>query len=156
MKTGFHFSAAVAVILTFVIVGGCSTAIKDTAITYSYEPRVSFPELKTYRWANARPGYRQDSLLEANVRFLADRNLETKGWTSKADKPDLIIWIGYDFDAPAYTYNYELRVLTLNISRADNNELVWRGTATGGIKTDAASGDLKKAVDGMLVNFPPK
>lgn len=156
MKTGFRLRAVVAVILTFVILGGCGTAIKDTAITYSYEPRVSFQELKTYWWAKAKPGFRQDSLLEANVRFLADRDLEAKGWTSKADKPDLLIWIGYDFDDPSYSYGYALRVLTLNISRADTNELVWRGMATGGIKTDAASGDLKKAIDGMLVNFPPK
>ncbi len=54
------------------------------------------------------------------------------------------------------TPNYELRMLTLNISRADTNDLVWRGTATGSMRTDAASGELKKAVEGILINFPPK
>ena len=156
MKTGFRFSVLVAVILAVAALGGCSTAIKGTAITYSYEPRASFPELKTYRWAKATPTYRQDPLLEANVRFLADRGLEAKGLTSKADKSDLLIWMGYEFDSTSYSYGYELRALTLNISRADTNELVWRGMAMGGIRTDAASGDLKTAVEGMLVNFPPK
>ena len=161
MKTGFRFSAVVAVILTFMIVGGCSTATKDTVTTYSFEPRVSFPELRTYQWAKAAPTYRQDSLLEANVRFLVDRDLEAKGLTSNTDKPDLLIWISYNLYSSGdgygcgYGYGYELRMLTLNVSRAHNNELIWRGMATGCIKTDAASVDLKKAVEGILVNFPP-
>jgi len=75
-----------------------------------------------YRRAEAKPIYRRDALLEANMRFLADRELEAKRVTLKTDKPDLL----------------------------------WRGTAAGGIRTDAASGDLKKVVEGMLSNFPPK
>jgi Domain of unknown function (DUF4136) len=156
MKTDFRFSAVAAVILTFMILGGCATVSKDTVITYSYEPRVSFPELRTYQWTKATPMYRQDPLLEANVRFLADRDLEAKGLTSKTDKPDLLIWISYSLDTYSYGYGHELRVLTLNISRAHNNELIWRGMATGSIRTDAASADLKKAVEEVLVNFPPK
>jgi len=148
-KTEFRFGWIAAVILAVVIVGGCGTAIK-----YSYEPRASFPELKTYQWAKANQVYRQDPLLEANVRFLADNDLERKGLTLKTDKADLFIWMGYEFDYN--NYSYELRMLTLNISRADNNEPVWRGTAAGGMRTDAASGELKKAVEGILANFPPK
>jgi hypothetical protein len=148
-KTEFRYGWIAAVILAVVIVGGCGTAIK-----YSYEPRASFPELKTYQWAKANQVYRQDPLLEANVRFLADSDLERKGLTLKTDKADLFIWMGYEFDYN--NYSYELRMLTLNISRADNNELVWRGTAAGGMRTDAASGELKKAVEGILANFPPK
>ena len=148
-KTEFRYGWIAAVILAGVILGGCGTAIK-----YSYEPRASFPELKTYQWAKANQVYRQDPLLEANVRFLADNDLERKGLTLKTDKADLFIWMGYEFDYN--NYSYELRMLTLNISRADNNEPVWRGTAAGGMRTDAASGELKKAVEGILANFPPK
>ena len=148
-KTGFRFGAVAAVILAVVIVGGCGTAIK-----YSYEPRASFPELKTYQWAKSNFIYRQDSLLEANVQFLTDRVLEEKGLTKKPDKADLVAWMSYEYDYNSY--NFQIRMLTLNISRADNNELVWRGTAIGDIRTDAASGDLKKAVEEMLANFPPK
>ncbi len=35
-------------------------------------------------------------------------------------------------------------------------EVIWRGTATGTIKTDAASGNLKKVVEEILSNFPPR
>ena len=136
MKTGLRFRAMVAVILALVLVGGCTTPIFGPSVTYSYEPQFSFAELKTYRWTEGR-SY-GDPLLEANVRFLADRVLEAKGFTSKADKADLLVSMRYEGG-----YSYELRALTLNVFRASNNELVWRGMATGAIKTDAASGDLK-------------
>jgi Domain of unknown function (DUF4136) len=134
-----------------VFVGGCTTSILSPSITYSYEPRFSFAELKTYRWAEGKGSYWADPLLEANVRFISDRVLEAKGFSSKADKADLLFWIRYEGGSAN-----ELRVLSINVSRADKNELVWRGTAMGAIKTDAVSGDLKNAVEGMLVNFPPK
>jgi Domain of unknown function (DUF4136) len=149
MKAGFRVGWIVAGLLAFLVTGGCGTAIK-----YTYEPRASFPELKTYQWAKTNYLYRQDLLLETNVRYLADRELEGKGLTLKTDKAALLIWMDYELDYNSYSY--ELRMLNLNISRADNNELVWRGTATGNIRTDAASGELKKAVEGILGNFPPK
>jgi hypothetical protein len=156
MRSMLRAIALVAVFAAMVIAGGCSTTSKSTTITYSYEPRFSFPEAKTYKWDQAKPTYRQDPLLEANVRFLTDRQLVAKGLTAQTGKTDLLVWIGYDVDPYNAGYGYELRALTLNISRADDNNLVWRGLATGAIKTDAASGELKKAVEEMLVNFPPK
>lgn len=151
-----RFSLVAAVYAAIFLAGGCGTASKGTTITYSYEPQFSFPNARTYQWGPAKPSYRQDSLLEANVRFLADRELGARGLTSRTDKADLLVSIGYDLDPYNYGYGYELRALTLSISRAGDNMLVWRGLATGAMKTDAASGELKKAVEGMLVNFPPK
>ena len=49
--------------------------------------------------------------------------------------------------------SYELRTLDLNVYRADGQTLVWRGTASG--STDAASGDLRTAVEGILATVPP-
>jgi len=156
MRSILRVIALVAVFAAIAIASGCTTISKSTTITYSYEPRFSFPDAKTYKWDQAKPAYRQDSLLEANVRFLADRQLEAKGLTSRTDKADLLVWISYDFDPLYYGYGSDLRALTLNIARAEDKNLVWRGLATGAIKTDAASGELKKAVEEMLVNFPPK
>ena len=155
MRTYFRFRVVAAAVLVSVVFGGCSAT---STSTYSYEPRVNFKEFKTYQWAEPRQTFGQDSLTEANVRFVADRELAAKGLALKADKADLLIWSGGEFDGGGYSYSspYELRRLTLNISQVDNKQLVWRGTATGPIRTDAASGDLKKAVEGILVNFPPK
>jgi len=153
MRTYFRFRAAAVAVLASVVFGGCGTT---STSTYSYEPRVNFKEFKTYQWAEPRQAYGQDSLTEANVRFVADRELAAKGLALKTDKADLLIWLGSDYGYSYYSSPYELSRLTLNISQADTRQLVWRGTATGPIRTDAASGDLKKAVEEMLVNFPPK
>jgi len=158
MRTILRSSTALAaIILVFVTVGGCAGRGGANA-TYSYDPRFSFPESRTYQWAEAKPTYRQDSLLEANVRFLVDRELQAKGLTSQTEKAALIVWIGYESNPNiyGYAYGYELRALTLNVARPGGKELVWRGLATGAIKTDAASGELQNVVAGILANFPPK
>jgi hypothetical protein len=151
MKTGPGFRVLVAAVLAAVLVGGCSTYAIGPSVTYTFDPRFSFNELKTYRWVDAKPVYGGDPLLEANVRFLADRVLAARGLKSAADKVDFVVSVGYEFSS----YRNELRTLTLNLARADSNELVWRGMAAGAIKTDASSGDLKNVVEGMLANFPP-
>jgi Domain of unknown function (DUF4136) len=151
MKTGLRFRALVAAALVVVFVGGCAAPLVGTSIRYSYEPRFSFAGLKTYRWAEAKPQYGKDPLLESNVRFLADGVLQAKGFAARTDQADFIVSTRYEG-----SYTYELSSLTLYVSRADNNELVWRGVATGAIKTDASSGDLKNAVEGVLANFPPR
>jgi hypothetical protein len=46
-------------------------------------------------------------------------------------------------------------MLTIDIQNTDSKQLIWRGTATGSISTDAASNDLKNAVQGILAKFPP-
>ena len=145
---GSCFGLAAAVVLTAMVLGGCSPSIK-----YAYDARTGFPELKTYQWAPSSGIYRLDPLLETNVQNLTDRNLGTKGLTRKAEKADLIVWMNYEAE---YNQTFQLRMLTLNIARADNREMVWRGTATGDIKTDAASKDLGEVVAGILANFPPK
>ena len=152
MKTGLRFRTLVAAVLAVVFVGGCATPLVGSSVTYWYEPQFSFAELKTYRWA-AKPQYGswRDPLLESNVRFLADRVLQTKGFASTTDKADFIVSMRYEGNDV-----YELRALTLYVFLADNNELVWRGVAKGEIKTGASSGDLKNAVEGILVNFPPR
>jgi hypothetical protein len=150
-KTEFRYGWIVAVLLAFLIMGGCGSS---KAIKYSSIARTGFQELKTYQWAKADGLYRQDPLLETNVQLLVDRDLEQKGLVKKMEKADLIIWIGYEYDPNSYSTL--LRTLNLNISRADNNELVWRGTAAGAIRTDATSSEVKKAVEGILANFTKK
>ncbi len=159
------------VLLSVLLMGGCATAIK-----YSYDTKTSFPEQKSYAWAPSSAMNRQDPLLEANVQALADQVLAQKGLTMMPGKSDLMISMSYEFESSLYQYSYQLRALTLNVYKIrldmpspsdmpkmsmhkettiENKELVWRGTAFGTINTDAASGDLKQAVQGILSNFPP-
>jgi len=150
MKSGLRFAAVAAAFLAVALVAGCSTYGRGASVTYSYEPLYSFSGAKSYRWADARPSSWGDPLVDSNVRYVANQVLAAKGLASKADKPDLVISTSYSF-----AYGHELRTLVIDISRADKNELVWRGMASGSIRTDAPSPDLKNAVEGILANFPP-
>ncbi len=150
MNTGLRLMASMVAVLAAVLLVGCSTPMSGSSVKYSYDPQFGFQQAKTYRWADSGSPYGWDPLLEANVRFLSDRLLQDKGWT-QTGQPALSISTRYESSG----YTHELRALSLNISRADTNQLVWRGVATGTIRTDAASGDLSAAVQGMLANFPP-
>jgi len=150
MNIGLRFMAAMAAVLAAVFFGGCSTPMSGSSVKYSYDPQFGFQEAKTYRWTESGSPYGWDPLLEANVRFLSDHLLEAKGLT-KTDQPALLVSIRYESSG----YSHELRVLALSVSRADTNQLVWRGVATGTIRSDAASSELSSAVQGILANFPP-
>ena len=69
-------------------------------------------------------------------------------------KPDIIIAIVYQNEM--FGQGYELRMLTLNVYRVSDQILLWKGTASGSISTDATSKDLRKAVETTLATFPPK
>ena len=149
---------AVAVFLSFLILGGC------TSIKYSYDTGTTgtgFLGLKTYTWAPSSAGYGdRDSLLETNVQVLADKLLGQKGFTKVREKPDLLISMHYKSEISYYSENdYKVRSLTLNMYNPENKELIWRGTASpriGSINTDATFGDLKRVVQDILSHFPPK
>ncbi|HEX7216029.1 MAG TPA: DUF4136 domain-containing protein [Methylomirabilota bacterium] len=143
---------AIAAPLAILIAGGCG----GTTINHTHDPATNFGPLKSYAWAPGSPAYSQNSLIEANVRFLADPILEKKGFSRAAATPDLVISVRLDNYPYGSADSYELRWLSLNVYRADGQTLIWRGTASGSINTDAASGDLNKAVQDILAGFPPK
>jgi len=141
-------SGVMATVLSSVLLmGGCTT------YKYAFDMKTSFSEQKTYAWAPATSANQTGHLLESNVQVLADQLLAQKGFKKVPEKADLTIKMGYD---SAYRSSYELQGLNLFIYKTENSELVWQGTALGTIDTDAASGNLKQAVEGILSNFPPK
>jgi hypothetical protein len=146
-KAEAHLAVIGTVFIAMLIMGGCAS------IKYSYDPRTSFSELKSYMWVPSSDNYSKNSLLERNVQVFAEQSLDQKGFTKVPEKSDLLISMNYDSE---YGSQYELRMLTLNIYKSEPMELIWRGTASGSICTDAASSDLKKAVQGILANFPSK
>jgi len=165
---------AVTVVLAVLILGGCTT------IKYSYDMKSSFSEAKSYMWGPSLATYAKDSLLETNVQVLTDQILAQKGLTRVSEKPGLMVSMNYEFESGFYRDSYQLRMLTLNIyeikrdmpspsdatkmsmqkeNNVERRELVWRGTAFtsfGAISTDAASGDLRETIQGILSKFPPK
>jgi hypothetical protein len=163
---------AATVVLSVLLLGAC------TSVRYSYDMKTNFSEPKRYAWAPPLVAQNaKDPLLEANVQVLADQLLAQKGFTRVSENPDLLISTSYEFDMGD---NYHLQMLTLNIYRyipvpsdmpettmqnknsVEKMDLVWRGTAfplmstIGSINTTTSSGDLRKAVQGILSKFPPK
>ena len=149
-KSAVRILVAIAAPLAILIAGGCGTTINHT-----YDPATNFGPLKSYAWAPRSPIYSQNNLVEANVQSVADPILEKKGFTKATANPDLVIAVKLDNYPYGSAEGYELRTLDLNVYRADGQTLIWRGTASGSISTDAASGDLNSAVQGILAAFPP-
>ena len=147
-RSGFIF---VALLAAMIILGGCY------GVKYIYDPGTNFSELKSYAWTPASHMGRKESLVVANVQFVADQVLEQKGFKKTLENPDLLISIENEYEIGTYNNDgYQRRMLTLKIYRRESKELIWQGTAPGAINTDAASNDLKKAVQDVLANFPPK
>ena len=154
-KGKLRIALIAAVLLSVLAMGGCATVNRDAGIKYSYDSRASFSDRKSYTWAPSPAMYRKDPLLEANVQAFADQYLAQKGYIRTSDKPDLALSISYEFEIGISEDMYRVRTLNLNIHKTEGKELVWRGTAFGTIKTDAASGELQQTVLGILASFPP-
>jgi hypothetical protein len=147
--------AALAGVITLT---ACSSSMK-----YTYDPGASFSGAKTYQWAAARPllySSTPDDLLEANVRFNADRALEAKGWKKVSDQPELLFSMAgeykYEVVSGVSGSHWVLTQLELRAARRDDGRAVWRGAASGEIDTSATSSGLRDAVNGILSSFPPK
>ncbi len=129
------------------MIAGCAPAIN-----YSFDPASSYSGLKSYTWAKGVTGQTQDLVLK-NVQYYADQVLEKKGFQKTTEHPDMQMSATYETEMDRY--GYQIRMLTLRVQTTDGEQLVWRGTATGAIDTDASSNDLQKAVEKILESFPP-
>jgi hypothetical protein len=151
IKRGARYGFIFAALLTAMIILEACSGVK-----YIYNPGTSFSGLTSYKWIPASGPGRQEPLVEANVQFVADQVLEKKGFKKTSSMPDLLISIENEYELSSSYEGYQLRMLTLNIYRRENMELIWRATAPGSINADAASNDLKSAVQDILAKFPPK
>jgi hypothetical protein len=152
LKTIARLGSTITVLLAAaVILAGCAAGIN-----YTFDPAASFTGLRTYNWTTAGTMGQTSDLVMKNAQYLADQFLEKKGLSKTTENPDMLIWMTYENEIGINQYGYQLRMLTLGIQKTDSKQLIWQGTATGTINADAASGDLKKVVDGILANFPPK
>ncbi len=132
------------------ILSGCATSYN-----HSFDPATGYGGLKSYSWVSPGVTAASSDLVVKNVQYLADQVLEAKGFRKTAENPDMLLSVQYENEIGISEYGYRLRMLTIVIQKADSKQIIWRGTATGTINTDAGSGDLKSAVQGILAKFPP-
>jgi hypothetical protein len=152
LKTKARFGSIITVLLAAaVILAGCAAGIN-----YTFDPAASFTGLRTYNWTMAGTLGQTNDLVAKNVQYQAEQVLGKKGFSKTTENPDMLIWMTYENEIGINQYGYQLRMLTLGVQNAGSKQVIWQGSATGTINTDAASGDLKKVVEGILANFPPK
>jgi hypothetical protein len=152
---GLKKTARLGCIFTVLLAAGVILAGCATGFNYSFDPAVGYTGLKSYNWVPTGSLGQTSDLVVKNVQYQADQVLEKKGFRKTAENPDMLVSVNYENEIGINQYGYQLRMLTIGIQKADGKQLIWRGTATGTISTDAASGDLKSAVEGILKSFPP-
>jgi len=153
--SGLKTTARLGSIFTVLLAAGVILAGCATGFNYSFDPAAGYTGLKSYNWVTTGTMGQTSDLVVKNVQYQADLVLEKKGFRKTTESPDMLVSVNYENEIGINQYGYQLRMLTLGIQKADGKQLIWRGTATGTINADAASNDLKSAVEGILKSFPP-
>jgi hypothetical protein len=61
----------------------------------------------------------------------------------------------YEYRSGVDVYEYRVGTLVVDIVRAEERELIWRGTARGRLREDFTQGDVQRIVQRILRDFPP-
>jgi hypothetical protein len=160
--------------LSFFLLSACATIpTKDITIDTDADPKVAFSGYKTYEWL-AAAGILNDPEgnweppgvdVDAEIKFLIDRELRKRGMTETNRKSDLYVAyvIGVDMDALKLKENPEAKVSTLQnvpggallvvLIDARTTYAVWAGLATAEIQQDMDMETRKKRLDYVIANM---
>ncbi len=120
----------VVIVFTLLIIVGCATAHKDIKVSAEVDSKANLKGYKTYAWLGSsqivwdeKGQWEPPQLdLDAEMKFLIDRELRKRGMTEVADNPDMIVGFiaGVDMDALKITENPESKNLSLkNVPKGD-------------------------------------
>jgi hypothetical protein len=170
--------------LIFMTAAVQSTFAQD--VRYNFDSSADFSSYKTYKWVDNPNAEKLSDLVDRQLKAAVDAELATKGLT-KVDSDDANLYIAYQValrQEKQYTsYNsgwgygpgwrgyggtgmttgqtttIQVGALDLDIYDAAKKDLVWEGTATKTIdsnaKPDKQQQNLTKAVAKLLKNYPP-
>jgi len=174
--------------LVLLLAGGSPASAQD--VRYNFDKDANFAAFKTYKWVVLKDAAKLNDLVDKQIKDAVDAELAKKGLTkSDADTADLYIGyqagVGTEkqytsFDSgwgygPGWGHGWYgggggmttgttstiyVGQLALDMYQASAKDLVWRGTATKTLDTNAKpekqQKNLAKAVAKMLKNYPPK
>jgi CRISPR/Cas system-associated endoribonuclease Cas2 len=162
---------------------GCS----GIAVTHDYDQKEDFTRFKTFNWmvqpktvaADFQAAQLQNSLFDKRLKEAVNAGLLAKGLQLVAENPDFLIvyhtgvkdkvnitdW-GYGYGpywgpwgGPIDVQQYTEGTLIIDFVDAQNNQLVWRGTATKALANrpspEKAEQVIKQVVEKLLANYPP-
>jgi len=131
---------------------------------------------------SATQAMQNNTLLDKRIRSAVDTQMTREGFTMSADNPDVLIvyhtgmkdkvdvtdW-GYTYAGSYWggglgrnvdVYQYTEGTLIIDMVRASDHDLVWRGTATGvvepGNSPEKVEQRLNDVVAKIFENYPPK
>ncbi len=165
--------------ISYSLMAGCAmTPTDDIKVKAESDPKVQFSGYKTYAWLGSagilkdpegkwkQPGYDVD----AEIRFLIDRELRSRGFTETAKKPDMMVAyaLGVNMDALKVKENPETKekilenvpkgALLIILADPDTEFVMWLGHASGevhkDIETEVSKARLDYAVTKMLAKLP--
>jgi len=174
---------AVVTVVMCIAIAGCATPL---AVTSDYDTAVDFASLKKFDWMPATGNAVGDELVVKKIKNAVDAQLQAKGRTMAADAPDFIIAmelsgkttyggstaVGMSVGIPvgrAGTVNvgggkskpHEKKegMLVLGFLDAKTKSLLWKSTATAGIKPATSPEEqqqmINEVIAAMLAHFPP-
>lgn len=152
-------------------------------VTTDYDHKANFEGYKTFMWIKP-PTVRQDPLMDQRLTHDVNAALTAKGWQEVPEGADVGIvahvatqqeqtldtfyngfgdgW-GWRFgggfgEATTTPETYTVGTLVIDLFDAHTKQLIWRSVATDTIsdKPEKDSEQMRKAVDKMFKDFPPK
>ncbi len=147
-------------------------------VRYNYDRGTNFSQFKTYKWVRIPTAVQLNQLQEQNVMQAVDQQLAAKGLTKTDGEADLAVAYqasidkekeiqGWGGGAPRFrgfgeatTSTIQNGTLVIDIYKASDKQLVWRGTATNTLNAnkdpDKNYKALEKAMEKLFKNYPPK
>lgn len=176
---------AIVLLATFTLFAG---ACSSYTVMYDYDRQENFTQYKSFDFLPLPEDIRQQSneLVIKRVQTAVIRELAAKGLKHATSNPDILIAIhteakdrfnvtnwgyhyapydyywrgyGYWYGGGIDVYEYEEGTLILDMVRADEKEMIWRGAATKALPynptPDKIDQIVNEAVARILENFPP-
>jgi Domain of unknown function (DUF4136) len=156
----------------------CAVAVAQD-VKYNSMPGTDFSKYHTYKWVTIEGAQQVSQILDAQIKQAVDAQLATKGLTkTDDDKADLYIgyqvalsqdkqWNAYGMGgyrwgggmASATQSTITTGSLTVDMYETGTKNLVWTGSATKQIDTNAKQDkiekNLNKGMAKLLKNYPP-
>jgi len=147
-------------------------------VKYDYDRGTTFSQFKTYKWVKIPSAVQLNQLQEQNVMRAVDEQLASKGLTkTDGDAANLAVAYqasidkekqiqGWGGGAPRFrgygqatTSTIQIGTLVIDIYKAADKQLVWRGSATKTLNPskdpDKNYKNLQKAMEKLFKNYPP-
>jgi len=159
----------------------CDTASLNAQVKTDYDHSANFSSYKTYSWLKVQSG---DSLWDDRIKQDVDSLLAAKGWTKVDSNGDASVsafrstqdqktlntfydgfgggwrWRGFGGEGMSTTTTEVTKVgsVTIDIFDSHTQKLIWRGTDSADLSSNADKNiqKLAKDLNNMFKKFPPK